>query len=66
MLRLKVVRAIMNLGGSELARSVGIDRSALWRYEQGVLNPNTPRGRKVCNLLGLDPDWTFGDWRAAT
>ena len=66
MTRLKIVRSLLDLKISELSRATGVDKPAIWRYEKGAINPDTPRGRAVCRVLGIDPDWAFGDWREVT
>lgn len=63
MMRLRIARILQGLHSGEVANATGVDRGGVNRFERGLLNPDTPRGRRVCSFLGLDPDWAFQPWR---
>lgn len=62
-MRLRISRILYGVNTHEVEQATGVDRAAINRYELGRLNPDTPRGRRVCSLLGIDPSWAFQEWK---
>ena len=58
--RLKAVREAQNLSLPEAARRTGIDKTSLWRYEQGEMGPSDAALRILAMYLSTSVDYLTG------
>jgi transcriptional regulator with XRE-family HTH domain len=50
---IRELRKALGISPAELAASVGVDRSTMWRIEVGVHQPRDPTLRKIADRLGV-------------
>ena len=50
---IRELRKALGISPAELAASVGVDKSTMWRIEAGARQPSDPTLRKIANRLGV-------------
>lgn len=59
-MKIKVLRERAGLTIAELARQMGVDRAAAFRWEMGTAMPRADKIPKLASLLGCTIDELFG------
>ena len=59
-MKIKVLRERAGLTTAELARQMGVDRAAAFRWEMGTAMPRADKIPKLASLLGCTIDELFG------
>ena len=58
-----IARTLARLSVHDVGALAGLGASTLSRYERGLREPGEDATRRICAVLGLDPDWAFQEWR---
>ena len=60
-MKLKQIRKQKNITQKELAQAIGVDTSAISKFEKGALSPSTGRVRQLAEFLGVTIDDLLDD-----
>lgn len=58
--RIRELRCAANLTQSELAHKIGLNQSAIGKYERGELEPNIETLKKMCAVFECSVDFIIG------
>lgn len=64
--KVREIREGMNLSQKQMADYLGLDQSAVSKYESGERSMSTVTLEKICNLLGCMPEELLSDEGART
>ena len=56
---LRAARLLRGFKAADLAKTVGVCRMTLWRFESGLRQPTTPTRRALSDALGAKEDDLF-------